>query len=127
MHCCRALTLALAKLSCSLWPKRPGRLVLLITDTLLDLLTTEDQCIKFFQTDAWNVDDFGEGNPIVFLQQGKYKLTMSLFFRAIKTHLLSDTEYSASHVTTDDTGQYYNALAAVWHISQVSQQFLNDT
>jgi len=64
----------------------------------------------------------------------EYELALTLFFRAIKAHLPSDIEYLASHVMTDDAGQYYNVWVAVfgtsfkllctWHVERAWQQAL---
>ena len=64
------------------------------------------------------VDDFGEGNPVGFLVCNREnELALTLFFQAIKTHLPSGMEYSASHVMTDNAAQYYNAWVAVFGTS----------
>ena len=74
------------------------------------------------------VDDFGEGSPVAFLICNREdEPALGTFFTAVKQHL-PDAEYRASHVMTDDAGQYYNAWVAVfgpaekklctWHIDR---------
>jgi len=75
------------------------------------------------------VDDFGEGNPTVFMiSNRKDKVALAEFFHSIKARLAPDCSYRASHVMTDDASQYFNAwmsvfgpavkLLCTWHVDR---------
>ena len=83
------------------------------------------------------VDDFGEGNPVAFMLSTKEDVSaLSAFFTAIKARLPTDCSYTASHIMTDDAGQYYNAWVSVfgpvekklcvWHVDRAWRKAIRE-
>lgn len=75
------------------------------------------------------VDDFGEGSPVAFMICNREdEVALTAFFKAIKARLPSNVPFRASHVISDDAGQYYRAWCAVfgpaekklctWHVDK---------
>lgn len=61
------------------------------------------------------IDDFGEGIPVAFLISNREdEVVLQAFFASLVARLPRDVRFAASHVMTDDAGQYYSAWSTVF-------------